>query len=163
MKYQNLACMLLILLVLACAKISEKIDSPRAIASIEIKENSEIYSLKLKGLIENENSNVALVDFKGVIQFIDPENHSKVLSSMPFNIPMILPYETAFIDVEKRGSERDLIPLIELVGIDKEELENERTAAVFRIDSKLFRLENLSYGKTNITEILRKKINEKNK
>ena len=151
-----------VLMLSACTKVPKKVEFPTAVVGIELKDTYELYSFRLKGAIENENSDVALVDFKATIYFIDPGAKGVPVGSIPVEIPIILPFEKANIDLEQKGKDTAMLPIIGLVGINKEELSSQMPTT-YKIDERYIVIGDVSFKKRNIMDILREKADEKNK
>jgi len=95
---------------------------------------------------------------KGTIFFSDAG--SRILT-LPFAIPIVLPFDTGIIEVEKVYAENEIMPLVTLLGSDKEKLEKDRGIERSFIEDKNIGFELTGYEKKNILDILRDKINEK--
>lgn len=144
-----------------CAKIPEKLDSPMLRVEPVISENKELFNLKLNTGIQNENGDTALVTIKGTIVFIDPQNKNARVFSLPFELPIILPLDMGIIEIDKNFSENEIMPLVTLLGSDREKLMRDKMIERSFPDDRNIKLELKEYRKEKILDILRGKINEK--
>ncbi|TFH43861.1 MAG: hypothetical protein E4G96_00040 [Chrysiogenales bacterium] len=145
-----------------CVKDPDKLITP--ILSIEpaLKDNRQVYTLSLSAGLQNENSDVAFLDMKGNIVFIDPMKSNSRVLIVPFALPLILPFDTGIIEVEKSYTDEEIMPLVLLMGSDREKLLNERSMERTFIDKKKIGLELTGYHKKSILDLLKDKLNEKN-
>ncbi|MBN2160641.1 MAG: hypothetical protein JW807_14730 [Spirochaetes bacterium] len=147
---------------LSCAKLPEKLISPTLKIETSVKDNKEAYKLMLSTGLHNENSDTALVDVKGNIVFTDPADSGGRVLSFPFELPVILPFDTGIIEIEKLFSEEEIMPLVNLMGADKEKLQNDGGLERSLTDDKNVALELTDYQKKSILDLLKEKVNEKN-
>ena len=147
------------LVLSGCAKMPEKLVSPTMKIEPVVKDNKELYKLMVSTGIQNENSDTAFVDMKGSVVFLDGK--TRVLA-IPFTLPVILPFDTGIIEAEKTYTESEIMPLVTLFGSDKEKLMNEKVLERSFIDEKNITFELTEYGKKNILDLLKDKVNEKN-
>jgi len=113
--------------------------------------------LKFSGGIKNENNETVFTGVKGTIAFIEPESGKQVLS-LPFSLPVILPFDTGVIDIKKEYSEQEITPLIALLGLNKTELIKEKSTSSMFIDEKKVKIATLDYTKKNIISIIKEKV-----
>ncbi len=144
-----------------CAKIPEKLDSPTLKIEPVIINHKEMFNLKLSAGIRNENSGTALVSIKGNIVFADPAGKNARVLSVPFNLPIILPFDMGIIEIDKNFSEGEIMPLVALMGSDREKLMRDKILERSVQDERDIRLELTEYRKENILGILKGKIDEK--
>lgn len=147
------------LIFIGCAKIPDKLVTPTLKIETVVKDNKEMYKMMLSAGIQNENSDVALINMKGTIFFSDAG--SRILT-LPFAIPIVLPFDTGIIEVENVYTEKEIMPLVALLGSDKEKLVKDRGIERSFMEDKNIGFEMTGYEKKNILDILRDKLNEKN-
>ncbi len=144
---------------IGCAKMPEKLVSPTLKIEPVIQDNKELFKLSLSTGIQNENSDTAFVDMKGLIVFKDGK--TRVLT-VPFHLPIVLPFDTGIIEAEKTFTESEVMPLVVLLGSDREKLLNEKVLERSFIDEKNIGLELTGCEKKNILDVLKDKVNENN-
>jgi hypothetical protein len=162
---KNLLTILLLATVLvfsSCAKSPEGIKSPGLKIEAVTENDQEKFKLRISGGIKNDNPHTALLDFSGTLSFIDPSDGGKVVESIPFKLPVILPFDSAVIDVTVSKSEKELEPLMKLLKINREELKKNKSVERFNVLNSLVKLESVSYKTREIIKLLKEKINEKN-
>jgi hypothetical protein len=147
------------LVCIGCAKMPEKLVSPTLKIEPVVQENKELFKLSLNTGIQNENSDTAFINMKGLIVFNDAG--TRVLT-VPFNLPIVLPFDTGIIEAEKTYTESEIMPLVLLLGSDKEKLLGEKVLERSFIDEKNISLELTGCEKKNILMVLKEKLNEKN-
>ncbi len=145
--------------VIGCAKMPEKLVSPTFKIEPVIKDNRELFKLTLNTGLQNENSDTAFLDMKGLIVFKDAD---KRILAIPFRLPVILPFDTGIIEAEKTCTESEIMPLVVLFGSDREKLMNDKVLDRSFIDEKNIGFELTGYEKKNILDLLKEKVNEKN-
>jgi hypothetical protein len=145
-----------------CAKVPDKLVSPTLKIEMVVADNKEVFKLTLSTGIQNENSDVALTALKGRIVFYDSGKKGAPVMSLPFELPVILPFETGIIEIEKTYTENEIMPLVMAMGSDKEKLLADRGLERTFMDDKGIGLELISYNKEDILDILKGKLNEKN-
>lgn len=146
----------------SCAKSPEGVQSPGIKIETVTEKDQHTFRLKVSGGIKNENSGTALLDFTGKLNFIDPLNDRKVVESIPFKLPVILPFDSAVIDETVSKSEKELEPLMKLLKINKEELIKEGSVEKFNIRNSFIKLDSVSYQTKDVIKLLKEKLNEKN-
>lgn len=146
-----------------CAKLPDKLVSPTLKIESAVKDNKEAYKLMLSTGLQNENSDTALLNVKGNIVFSDNESSGTSILSIPFEIPVILPFDTGIIEIEKFYTEAEIMPLVNIMGADKEKLQTEKGLERSLTDDKNVALELKDYQKKDILDLLKEKVNEKNK
>jgi hypothetical protein len=147
------------LIFIGCAKMPEKLVTPTLKIETVVKDNREMYKMMLSTGIQNENSDVALLNVKGTIFFSDGESR---LLTLPFTVPIVLPFDTGVIEIEKFYTENEIMPLVTLLGSDKEKLEKERGIERSFMEDKNIGFDLAGYEKKNILDILKDKLNEEN-
>src|SRR5208337_4253465 len=123
-----------------CIKIPDKLMTPTIKIEPIIKDNKEFYSMKLSAGISNENSDIVLMDVKGVVVFYDQNGESQRII-LPFKLSAIFPFETGMIEINKVYSESEIMPLVILLGSDKEKILNEKGMERSLLDDKKATLE----------------------
>jgi hypothetical protein len=151
-----------VLVLSSCAKSPEGVESPSIKIEALTENEQETFKLRVSGGIKNENSHTALLDYTGKLNFIDPSDGGKVVESIPFKLPVILPFDSAVIDETVSRSEKDLEPLMKLLKINREELIKNRSVEKFNILNSLVKIDSVSYKTKEIIKLLKEKINEKN-
>ncbi len=147
------------LIFIGCAKMPAKLVSPTLKIEPVVKDNKELFKLTLSTGIQNENSDTAFIDMKGLIFFSDAGTH---VLTIPFHLPVVLPFDTGIIEAEKTYSESEIMPLVTLFGSDKEKLLNEKVLERSFVDEKNIGFELTGCEKKNILDVLKDKVNEKN-
>jgi hypothetical protein len=147
------------LIFAGCAKIPDKLVTPTLKIEPLVKDNKEMYKMMLSTGIQNENSDVAILNVKGTIFFSD--TGSRVLT-VPFTIPVVLPFDTGIIEIEKTYAENEIMPLVTLLGSDKEKLLNDKVLERSFMDDKTIGFKLTGFEKKNILVVLKEKLNEKN-
>ena len=163
MKFSILVCVLLASfgVLNGCAKIPEKLDSPTLRIEPVIKDNKELFNLKLNTGIQNENGDTALVSVKGSIVFVDPDSKNARVFSLPFELPIILPFDMGIIEIDKNFTEGEIMPLVVLMGSDRGKLMRDKILERSLPDDRNIKLEFTEFKKENILGVLKGKINEK--
>jgi len=146
-----------------CAKIPDKLLSPTIKIEPMIKDNKEVYNLKLNAGIQNDNSDTALMDVRGAVVLYDPASKETQRITFQFEIPLILPFETGVIEIQNVYSENEIMPIVILLGSDKEKLINDKGMERSILDDKKVKLDISGYKKESILDILKRKPDEKNR
>jgi hypothetical protein len=148
------------LLVAGCVKIPDKLESPVIKIEPVIQDNKEVYRLRFSAGIQNDNSSTALLDVKGAVSFVDPEGGNRILS-IPFEIPAILPFETGVIESAMVYPENEIMPLVNLLGSDREKLMKNKGLERSFFDDKIVKMKISDYRTEGILTLLGNKLNEK--
>jgi hypothetical protein len=106
--------------------------------------------------ILNENVNKAFINVDGVINIKD--NGGLSLMEIPFSIPAVLPLTTANVDERIELSEDAVMPVLNLLDIDKEIIKSGENKGKKYIDEKNIEFKSLNFENKDITELLRGKI-----
>jgi hypothetical protein len=161
-----------------CAKVPDTLHSPTVKISIDIVDNKEVYTLKFTGGIKNENSGYVLKNIRGTVVFKEAEKSSGLfsrikklvpfigqpgVSAIPFEIGIIPPFEMGIIDFEKGFTEKEIIPLADLLMINRDDLVKNRVADDVNVDNKNLSLSIDSFSKVNILNLLKEKVHEQKK
>ena len=157
-----LVVLVFVLAFAGCAKIPDKLITPTLSIEPLVREGREVFMLSLSAGIQNENSGIAFLDMKGNVVFTDPAASRARVMAVPFEIPVILPFETGIIEIEKSYSEEEIMPLVTLLGSDKEKLVHEKILERAFIEKDRIGLELAGYQKKNIVDLLKDKVYEKN-
>ena len=144
----------------ACAKMPEKLISPMLKIEPVVKDGKEAYRVMVSAGIQNENGDTAFLNVKGSVGFRNPENGTGVMT-LPFTIPVILPFDTGVIEIDKTMEEPAVMPLVHLLGADKEKLNAEKGLERTSLDEKTVVLAIEHCEKKNILKLLRERGNEK--
>jgi hypothetical protein len=150
------------LIVTGCAKLPDKLVTPTLKIETAMKDNQPVYKLLVNTGIQNENSDTALINVKGNIFFLDAGKAEKKVMTIPFELPIILPFDTGIIELEKTYTEKEIEPLLALMGSNKDKLQSDKNLERSFVDDKNIGFELTAYGKKNILDVLREKVNEKN-
>lgn len=160
-----------------CIKMPEEFQSPSLKIDIIIDKNTELFSLKFSAGVKNENSDVAFLRFKGKVKFVEGKEsggfiskiiriltsgNNKPVMELPFEIPEILPFGIGIIDIEKKFKEEEIMPLVDLLDINREEMVKNKGIEGLYVNEKNIELQVDSYDKECIISLLQGKINEKN-
>lgn len=146
-----------------CAKLPEKLVSPTLKIEPVVVDNKESYKLTLTTGLQNENSSTALVNVKGVVFFNEAGKKSARVLPLPFEVPVLLPFDTGLIDIEKTFPENEIMPLVKLLGSDMERLRSEKGLERTFMEDNSIGFEITSYARKDIVELLKERLNEKNK
>ncbi|MBN1497981.1 MAG: hypothetical protein JXA07_14505 [Spirochaetes bacterium] len=150
------------LLLSGCARIPEKLISPTLKIEPFVENNAPAYKFMLSSGIQNENSDTVFLNMKGVIFFNGPGKSDDRIFSVPFELPVVLPFDTGIIEIEKTYPEAEIIPLIRFLGSDKDKLAADRSLERSFGDDKTIGFELTGYEKRDILEVLKDKVDEKN-
>jgi len=82
--------------------------------------------------------------------------------TLPFVVPVILPFDTGLIDIEKTFAENEIMPLVKLLGSDREKLQSEKLLERTFMDDSTIGFEINGYAKKDIIDLLKERLNEKN-
>ncbi len=149
----------LILLVMAgCAKVPDEVLSPSLRVESTVTEGREVYTLNLSGGIQNENKDIVLSDVAGTIVLFDPDQKGGQSFRLPFEIPAILPFDTGIIDIRKEYSEKEIMELVDVLDIEREEFYANRGIENLYVNERNIRIDDLEYDKENIIRVLKRKI-----
>ncbi len=140
---------------IGCIKVPDKLTSPTIKIEPVIKNNKEFYTMRLSAGISNENSDVVLMDVKGAVIFHDPNIEGQRIS-LPFELSAIFPFETGALEITKVYSETDIMPLLALLGTDKEKIVNNKGMERSLLDDRKVMLEITGYKKVNVLDALKK-------
>jgi hypothetical protein len=151
--------MVIALYLTGCAKVPDTLITPNL--SIETR-NGEEYTLSLSAGLQNENSDIAFLNMKGDVIFYDPDRSGDTVLAVPFELPVVLPFDTGIIEVQKTYSEKEIMPLVNLMGSDREKLLSEKILERTFIEKNKIGLELSEYQKKKILDLLKDKIHEKN-
>lgn len=157
-------CMAMTCLFLAgCAKLPERLISPILKIEPTVSNGATEYTLTLSTGIQNENNDIVFLDMKGNIFFMGEKKSGVRVFSIPFELPALLPFDTGIIEVEKTYTENEIMPLLSFLGTDKERLAKDKVLERSFTDGETIGFELTGYEKKNILDVLKEKIDEKNK
>ncbi len=145
-----------------CAKIPEKLVSPTLKIEPAVVDNKDAYRLTLNTGLQNENNSTALLDVKGSVYFRDAGSKTVRVLTLPFEVPVILPFDIGLIDIEKTFSENEIMPLVKMLGSDRERLQSEKVLERTFMDDTGIGYEITGYTKKDIIDLLKERLNEKN-
>jgi hypothetical protein len=160
MKKQIMIAIALSILFTGCTKKPEKLISPAARIDISIEENKEMYNLTVSAGITNENHSTAIVDYSA--ELILKDGNFVNLIQIPIKAKSILPFETFYIDANKKLNEQEAMKIVDALSLNREELIKTKTASTLFIDEKNITLTGISYNTSDIIDLLKGKVNEKN-
>jgi hypothetical protein len=146
----------------ACAKKPETPLSPSVKINIEKKGEEKTYAAYFTCGLKNENDSTAFINVEGLIEIKD-KNNTPVLS-VPFKIPVILPFETGIVQERIELKADQITPVFNLLSISAEKLDSGEELGNRFIEEKNIAIKKLMLEKKDIIELLRGKLNnEKNK
>jgi hypothetical protein len=151
------------LFLAGCAKVPEKLISPTLKIEPVMENNKPMYKMMLSAGIQNENNDVAFVNVKGTLFFTDPGKSDTRVFTVPFELPVILPFDTGIIELEKSYTEGEIMPLLRALGSNREKLANDKVLERSFTDARAIGFELNGYEKMNILDVLKEKMNEKNR
>ena len=151
------AAILLTLVLVSCARLSDKVQTPGLKASIEIKDNKEIFILTFTGSKLNEHGSTIFRKVKGRIELADPKE-KKLLYSLPLEIAEILPMATERIELKRDLPDKEMMTLIGALGASREDFIKNREIENLPVDEKSVKFVVDSCEKRNIIEALGEKI-----
>jgi hypothetical protein len=153
------------LIATGCAKMPEKLVSPTLKIEPVIADNKEMFKLALGTGLQNENGSTALLNVRGNIYFKDKDAGKGAGRILPlaFEIPIILPFDTGLIDISKTFTDKEIMPLVTLLGSDIERLRSEKGLDHSFVDDTTIGFELTGYEKKDIIDVLKEHMNEKNK
>jgi len=99
---------------------------------------------------------------KGSVYFKAAGSKSPRVMTLPFVVPVILPFDTGLIDIEKTFAENEIMPLVKLLGSDREKLQSEKLLERTFMDDSTIGFEINGYAKKDIIDLLKERLNEKN-
>lgn len=146
----------LLLVLTSCAKKPESPLSPSVKIGVEKKGDEKIFAVNFSCGLKNENDGIAFTDIDGTIE-IKNSSGAAVLS-IPFKTAAILPFETGIVQQRIELNDGQAAPLLELLGIKKEQLESGEEQGARFIDERNIALTKLDMKKKDITELLRSKL-----
>lgn len=138
----------------ACAKVPDRFESPELVIRAGIEGNSTVYTLTVSAGIINENSDAALLDYRGELILKDGTGTSLV---MPFHVTRLLPFDAAMVVVDKKVPGQEMKPWLELFGIDEGDLLKKGATDEIFIDKDNIVLKNISYRRESVMSLLRGK------
>ncbi|PKL38007.1 MAG: hypothetical protein CVV44_12625 [Spirochaetae bacterium HGW-Spirochaetae-1] len=147
---------LVVLFFTGCTVKPENVASPSVKIDFAIQDNKEVYTVHFSGGIRNENNSVAFLNMKGTIRLIDPET-KKAVDSFPFEVPVILPFDTGILDLQVVRTDAEIGPLLDLLKINREQLVSEGSSSGNFIEENDLVLTDLGYEKKNIITLLQEK------
>ena len=151
------------LFIAGCARVPEKLISPTLKIEPAVVNNAPAYKLMLSTGIQNENSDIVFLSLKGNIFFGGSKKSGGRVLTVPFELPVLLPFDTGIIELENTYSENEIMPLVRLLGSDRDRLAKEKSLERSFADDDTIGFELTGYDKKNILDVLEDKVNEKNK
>ncbi len=149
---------LVLTVITGCAKVPDEVLSPSIRVESTVTEDREVYTLNFSGGIPNENKDVVLSNVKGDVVLFDPAQKNGRSVRLSFEIPVILPFDTGIIDIHRDFSEKEILSLVDILNIDREEFFENRGIDNLYIDEKNIVLDDLDYRKENIITVLKRKV-----
>jgi len=149
------------LFIAGCAQMPGEIMSPSMKIDIIIENNTEKYLVQFSGGIRNSNDNTCFTDCRGSVVLKDPETGTDVLS-LAFDLPIVFPLSTGIVEIRETVEQDRIMPVLDLLEIDRESLLKERTSSTVFIDRDKAGLEIDSCSKKDIIEVLKGRTDEKN-
>ncbi|HOQ12780.1 MAG: hypothetical protein BWY23_01274 [Spirochaetes bacterium ADurb.Bin218] len=143
-----------LLLFTACSKTPESILSPSI--KIQLDKATGSYILLFTAGIKNENDSVVFSNFNGKVKIID--NNKRQIISIPFELPVILPFETGIIKNTVTLSESEANEISKFLNIDLNLLNPESEEGTKFLDDSNVSLEIKGFEKEDIIKFLKKKV-----
>lgn len=150
------------LLLAGCAKVPGKLLSPTLRIEPVPGNNTPMYKLMLSTGMQNENDDVVFLNMKGNVFFKDTGKTGARVLTVPFELPVLLPFDTGIIEIEKIYPEAEIMPLVRFLGSDRDKLASEKAMERSFADDDAIGFELTGYEKKNILDVLKDKVNEKN-
>lgn len=145
------------LLFAGCVKIPKEMLGLGMKIDYSVINRKEIYTVNFSGAIRNENRNIVIKNIKGQISIVDPDSKKKLLS-MPFSLDAVLPMSLGNISLKIDQTEEEISPLLDYFNIDRNELAGKGTTDGQPISGDQIVIENMTFDKQDIIELLREKI-----
>lgn len=143
----------LFILLASCAPVPEAPVSP----SLEIERTEEngreIYHFVFTAGIRNENNDTLFSDVSGRI--VVTGGGKNELFTVPFSLPLILPFDTAIVENSFTRDADDARPILDAFDVDRERLSREKRISGIFIDESGVRIEGLKLTKKNILSHLK--------
>jgi hypothetical protein len=149
---------LIAFIITGCAKIPDKCMKPTVEIAAKEEGDGNIYLLQFTSKILNENSDVALQDVTGYIYFKKNEKDDKPVFTIPFEIPIILPFGDGNIIEQREYPLEEIAPLVDLLGGDTEKLAIDRGMESTNVYPNNIELKIESYKKKDILDLLKDKV-----
>ena len=162
LKKELIFLLIVLLSITSCAKKPDTPLSPSVKINVEKNGDEKTFAVYFTCGLKNENDSTAFINTSGVID-IKNKNGSAILS-VPFKIPVILPFETGIIQERIVLKPDQIMPLLDLLSISMDKLDSGEEQGNRFIEEQNIALKKLTLEKKDIKELLRSKIyNEKNK
>jgi hypothetical protein len=141
----------------SCVKAPDTIHSSSIRIDYGIVNNSEVYTVSFTGALRNESDDTALRNVSGNVKVIDPETGRTVIS-LPFRLDVILPLSSGELNLRVEKNDRDIVPLLDYLKVEKDLLVTEGTTSGDYLQEKQVRVTDLAFEKVNIIKLLREKL-----
>lgn len=144
-----------ILCFTSCAKTPERVLSPSVKAEVaRVAEKS--WSIYFTGGIKNENDGTAFINVEGVALLVSDSGEKLV--SIPFKIPVLLPFETGIIKekIDIKGDTADKV--FTMLSISAEKLGTPEEPGNRLLEDKNVKLDSINFKKKDIVKLLGEKI-----
>ncbi len=147
----------LIISLIGCARVPERLYNPTAVIRAEMMENQTVYTVYLKGIVLNDSDERIYKNIKGSITIRSGE---RTLLTIPFETEQLLPFQKIEITAEKKTSEYEISPILSLLRVSPEQLrviaEPVYTEEI-PVNPKLVEFTISSYEITSIFDVIRGK------
>lgn len=146
-------------LVTGCSRFPDKVYHPKIMFKAEIRDNDVYYSVFVKGILFNDNSEAVFRNVKGELTLTGPG----VQLPIPFEIPVLLPFQKYNLTLEKSGKEREMKPVLDLFRIDIDRLITAgdlNSSDEIELAGDRFSFSVLSFDRDNILDIIQGKKDE---
>jgi len=145
------------LLFVGCVKTPKELLGHGMKIDYSVINNKEVYTINFSGAMRNENRNIVMKNIKGEINIIDPDSKKKLIS-MPFSLDAILPMSLGNVNLKIDRTEEEISPLLDYLNIDRNELANKGTTDGQSLNGDQIAIENMTFDKQDIIELLREKL-----
>lgn len=139
--------------LVSCAPAPEKIVSP----SISVEEveavGGDAYRFIFTAGLRNENGMTAFTDVSGEV--VVSSASGTELFRIPFEMPVILPFDTGLIEKEFTRQGDDAMSLIDSLDMDRERLARDKRVEGIYIDESRAGLKKFNFKRRNIVSYLK--------
>jgi hypothetical protein len=147
-----------ILLLSACVKAPEQTVAPSVKIDRVESEGKIVYSAMITSGMRNDNPEKALVNVKGSLLISDAQGP---VVSMPFSLPVILPFTTERIEDKVSLDEAQAKRLAVIIKKDFSELEKKGNVISLFISEEALKIEDLTWSSKGIVSLLKSKMESK--
>jgi len=137
----------------SCAPAPEKLLSPSLSLESVDEVGGDAYRFVFSAGLRNENGMTAFTDLSGEV-VVNSES-GRILFRIPFDIPVILPFDTALIEKEFTRQGDDAMSLLDAFDVDRERLAAEKRVTGIYIDESRTVLKGFRFSRKNIVSYLK--------